>query len=68
MYQHLQSSWTAAGAAAAVEAVVAEGHPGNTSASRSCHGIVAGGGVGAEGAVWAGRDQSPPLPCTSRHS
>ena len=62
MQQHQQLHWTAAGAVSAV----AEGHQGNISASCSCHGNVAGGGVGVEGAAWAGRDQSPHLPCRNK--
>ena len=62
--QHQQLHWTAAGAVSAV----AEGHQGNISASCSCHGNVAGGGVGAEGGLSAGKDRSPHLPCTSKRS
>ena len=62
--QHEQLRW----AAAADVAVVAEEHRGNIFASLACHGNVAGGGVGAEGAAWAERDQSPHRPCANKQS
>ena len=60
--QHQKLHWTAAAAVA----VAAEGHQGSISASHFCHGNVAEGGVGVEGAAWAGRDQSPHLPCRNK--